>query len=737
VVAVAAVAFTAPAAASEQGVVRGRVVTALDGTPIAGASVVADGVPAVTGDDGGFVLFDVAPGPVELLAEADGYLPAVVAIAAAERTDARIALATDGGAEVIEVRGTAPEQAASTTYALDRDQVRTLPGGGNDALRAVQSLPGVARVPWGLGGLYLRGTNLADSNVFVDGVEVPLAFHFGGLTSFYPTGLLERVEVTPGGTDARYGRGIGGVVEIESRAGRRDRVRFGSELGLLDVSAYGEGPTPAGGSIALGVRRSHVDLLLAALGVRFEPRYYDAQLRWDQPLAGGVLTTLAFASHDRVTSDDDLDVKQSFVRAALRYQRRVGATTYTVMPWSGASAAAARTESDGDGATLSLAGDIARWPYGIRAEAIRDGGWGHAAVGLDVAGARVDRPVSSGLLDDATTRETTTYTNVGVWTEARWRIADGKLTIKPGVRSDYLALRGRWFASPRLGVAHELTPWLTVREFLGLDHQPPGPTDAFLPDDDDRARGEKAKRRPPIVRGIQASIGASAQLPRSIRVSVTGYHVARRPLTRRIPFDPAQPRGITAPTVAWVIFDNLVGEDLVGVDRRRGRSWGVELTAERTTEALRLWLAYTLSRSERVSETLDRIGWRPYDLDQTHNLNLVASWRRGPWQLGGRLRAASGLPYTPAVIDADNGGTTRRHSLPNSARLPAFVSVDVHAERSWPRRWGTVTLYADVQNLTNATNPEAVEGPDSDPHYVRGLPILPMVGVSFSATSVR
>lgn len=57
--------------------------------------------------------------------------------------------------ETITIEGEAPPVTEPLPYDLRGDEVRTLPGSGNDALE-VQSLPGTARVPFGLGGLRAR-----------------------------------------------------------------------------------------------------------------------------------------------------------------------------------------------------------------------------------------------------------------------------------------------------------------------------------------------------------------------------------------------------------------------------------------------------------------------------------------------------------------------------------------------------------------------------------------------------
>src|SRR5437879_4640521 len=109
-------------------------------------------------------------------------------------------------AEVIEVSGVAPAPPPVPVHdTLPAEELHDLPGGGNDALRGLQSLPGVARIPYGLGGLALRGASPHDTHVFLDGIDVPILYHFGGLASFLPIDAIEHVELVPSGAGAQWG----------------------------------------------------------------------------------------------------------------------------------------------------------------------------------------------------------------------------------------------------------------------------------------------------------------------------------------------------------------------------------------------------------------------------------------------------------------------------------------------------------------------------------------------------
>ena len=114
----------------------------------------------------------------------------------------------------------AREQPGETRRSITPAEVRNMPGVSNDALKSVQNLPGVARAPFGAGMLVVRGAAPGDTRVLLDGQEIPQLYHFGGLRSVFPTEALSRIDFLPGGFGVRYGRAIGGVVDVETRGGR-------------------------------------------------------------------------------------------------------------------------------------------------------------------------------------------------------------------------------------------------------------------------------------------------------------------------------------------------------------------------------------------------------------------------------------------------------------------------------------------------------------------------------------
>lgn len=166
--------------------VTGVVVDQGSATPVAHAMVTVGGVEATTNAAGEFTVHNVPAGLLDLLVLADNYQPYFSQTRAGATLTVK--LNAEGGGEIITVRAQAPRE--PNTHAVSVDQIRSMPGSGNDVLRVLQSLPGVARTPLGLGGLALRGTAPRDSRVFLDDIEVPLLYHFGGISSFVPSAAI-------------------------------------------------------------------------------------------------------------------------------------------------------------------------------------------------------------------------------------------------------------------------------------------------------------------------------------------------------------------------------------------------------------------------------------------------------------------------------------------------------------------------------------------------------------------
>ncbi|MCC7541791.1 MAG: TonB-dependent receptor, partial [Deltaproteobacteria bacterium] len=697
------------------GRITGRI-RATDGSPVVGASVRVSGGPGValaaTTDVAGRFAIDEAlpPGVYRLAVTAEGFLEASYEerVEAGEATGVTYRLTpvtapgTEGQEEeeeVFESVTTADRPAREVTRrTLDREFVQRVPGTSGDALRAIEALPGVARPPAGLGLLIVRGAAPRDSATFVDGVQVPLLYHFGGLRSFMNTSLLERIDFFPGNFSARFGRQIGGIIEIEPRDPRTDQLHGIADVNLIDASVLVEGPIGERGGFFVGARRSYVDFFLEAFIPEDIGQIVAAPVYWDYQTLGQYRITprdrlrlFAFGSSDRFeflfTDPNEMDpalrgdasLSTGFHRANLSWLHTLGGGSEIEL-----MASLGYTTFD-----VSVARDLffdlgivsflsrAEWRQRISSRA-------RLIVGMDIFSGDTNvrfrgpppQQTEGVILNDfgaqpTVQRETNLFAyRPGAYVEAELTPFRG-VRLVPGLRIDYARDTERWAVDPRLAARWQIDGDWTLKGGLGLYSQPPqfGESDPEIGN--------------PNLRHIQAThygLGLERRIRDGFTLSAEGFFKWIRNLH----------------------VNAEAGDERRLVDEGVGRIYGLEIGARHRAGSLvpRLsgLLSYTLSRSERLDHPQE--DWRLFDFDQTHIFSLVLGYDLGRgWDVGIRFRLVSGNPETPYAGAYYNARTNVYSPIPgaiNSRRLPAFHQLDLRIAKRWRFTGWSLELYLDV-----------------------------------------
>ncbi len=730
--------------AAAQGGFTGTVVDE-SGLPIAGATILLRDQAATTNDDGAFTI-PAAPGTLTVIAA--GFVSRT--LAAKSGIVVRLVRATG---EVIEVIGKAPEESKPLAYTMSAKDIASTPGAMNDALRAITILPAAARIPFSFGGVVLRGMSPRDSSVFIDGVEIPIAFHFGGITGVFPTQVLEDMRVVPSGFDVSLGRTQGGVVELTTRAPRGDAYRIGGEVSLLHSQATAEGPLPKGGAFLVSLRRSYFDLFLRPFLAAGDPlpSYTDGQIRaqWGEPGKRGQLSTYVIGSLDRIATgdakpDDDNARQQvaanlGFVRAGAIYKRKIDKSLYTLAPMLGTNILTLFTKEYNDPAPAPPAiVDISRrwYLFGGRGEWLRDDPGGFVHAGIDVSGGylgRISQPKSADTSNDIPfPRNTVLWTDAAVFVETRRHWYGDKVSLRPGLRLDRFGLGEQWALDPRINGHVTLSPTSTLRASLGRYHQPPSAAHF-----DEFADNLKAKSS--YV--DQATVTVEVAPSPGVTASITGFgHEGHKTLVD-IAANTTRDRGIDLEQVFQELLEEQIGLYGYQANVGRQRTYGIETSVRYDTDTFRALGNFSWSRAKRKYDPALGGGWEPYGLDQPLRLNLLFATTAHRWNFGTRLTMVSGNPahLVPAGTPYDPNNDAPAKVL---TRLPLFWQFDVRVDRTWPVSWGSVMLFFDLQNVTNHRNVEArdsvidynrpLEGQTYHYDDILGLPILPYIGVEFA-----
>ena len=663
--------------------------------------------------------------------------PVVTAPAASNATEepslgaARPTEATDDEPEfegVAEITAPATE---STKRTLQREALTVVPGTRGDALRAIEIMPGVARTPFGTnpGPPLLRGSPSSESLVLLDGAQVPLLYHFGGLTSFYNSQLIESVTLYPGNYSARYGRAAGGAVSAKVRDPKSDRWHLLLEIGAIDSFALAEGPVSTDTSIALAVRRSNVDLFIDALitddstAVVAAPVYWDYQAIVSHHLSDHhELRVLGYGSGDAlelhfgeaVANDPALQGKfgstTSFHRLQVELESQLSEKVEQELMLS-------IGPSPGDGQLGNVEFNYTTWDLNARADwSIFAAPWLRLDTGIDAVFLDVDFryfgptpaptegvPNQGALASEhqSLTEDEIRALRPGAYVEASLQPVPSLLLI-PGVRVDYYADFNRWSVDPRLGTRVSLNPTTTLKAGAGYYSMPPQywevMTDFGNPD-----------ARP--FRTLQTSTGIEQSMGEHVLFDVEGFYKNWDDLVVGTPGG-APPRYVNG-----------------GSGDAYGLEFLLNLRSAGKTGAI---LSYTLSRSTREDRDLPT---RLFDRDQTHNVSLTANYDLGGgWQAGARFRYVTGNPYSAveaSVYDASSDTYRPVYGGINEARSAAFHQLDVRLEKLWRTAPANLTTYLEIMNAYNAENEEGrrYSFDYSESASVAGMPFFPNLGI--------
>jgi Carboxypeptidase regulatory-like domain/TonB-dependent Receptor Plug Domain len=732
-----------------------------------------DVLTATTGEDGRFEMRGVPAGSWRIDFTFSGYEPSFVEeqIADNEKTSLIVYLTpreTNRFETVIRRRRAIKDVAK---VSLSRDEVKRVPGTFGDPLRVIENLPGLARAPFFGGALIVRGANPADSGVYFDGVEIPILYHFGGLTSVVNAEFLEDIAFYPGGFGAKYGRATAGIVDVTSRELKFKNFRGYAEVDLLDAGFFFAGPVKIGElpkiTFAAAARRSYIDALLPLVldafigpggqGIVAAPVYWDYQAKLEtRPFEGQTFSLFLFGSQDdlRVVStgvDQSLDVgfRQTFHRLVGKWDWKINSRLqHTLQPYLGVTRFEFQAGNSGDqGPDLSASGVIDTYNWGVRDQltyALSEkvtlrGGVDYLGqtfgvefdlpVPLEIGGFPRQYPRLEGINQQIAQSGFNNAT--GLWVEAEIE-ALPRLKIIPGARAELTVVTflpdegidgsttksddvSLFHVDPRITARYELIPQTTVKAAAGVYRQPP---DAQSLSDD--------VGNPDLVepRAVQLIAGIEQGLTDNINLDVQLYLTNRDLLVQNT--DAVRTTDDGSGDADPLLFNN----------GGRGRTFGAEiLLRHELTQYLYGWVAYTLSRTV-IDLDEDDSSYQLTDFDQTHILTVVAQTNLPyGFTLGARFRAVTGNPTSlpiGSVHDLDTTSYLSLGSSPQSTRLPAFHQLDIRVDRKFVFETFSLTAYLDLLNAYYSKNSEGFQSDfrSRELQPIPSLPILPVIGMS-------
>ena len=693
----------------------------------------------LTQADGRFVFYDLTPGNWNILVNPEGYFPVRTfdSIFRNQITNSTyyIERLSYNPFDVTVNAKRVRKEVNRTT--LDIQEIQRVPGTFGDVMRVVQNLPSVALAPLGE-GFVVRGSAPEDTSILLEGTPIPLIYHFGELRSVIPNGMLERIDFYPGNFPTYYSGATGGILDVGLKDLSTEDLSGYVDLNFWDSSAFVETPVGEDGALAVGYRRSYLDVLIGAAVRQFAseeavdmiaaPRYWDGQILGQYRLAKGhELKLFWMRSDDRfeiLFGDEDdeeqqeLSYKLRFYRSLLEYKYIPSKTFENSLKISqGRTWAdviifdAFRIDGEFDGVQIR---DTLRWKLfdKVLLETGIDYGWqnNNSLVIAPPSEGGEGEPESTepdpdpvaDLVDQKTQ-------SVGLFTALEIHPVKDLLLI-PGLRFDYSQrLKTSKFA-PRLTMRYNLLDDLVIKGGAGYFYQEPTFEEISTGRGNPNLGAEQA---------IHYALGTEFNLLERFTLDITGFYKE---------------------------LDNLVVSSEAVIERDgeyvperysnqgSGEIYGIEtLTRHEFADNFFGWLSYTFSVSKRRDTPESKL--RLFDYDQTHILTLIGFYKLPRnWEVGLRWRLISGNPTTPVtgtVVDTDWDYYVPTYGQVNTGRLPPFYQLDIRLDKRWIYDNWTLNFYVDIQNISNRSNPTSIaySYDYSEESYSGGLPILPVLGL--------
>ena len=750
--------------------IRGNVIDKRTREPLVGVnvSVMSTNLGAATDANGAFIIKKVPLGTYRLRFDYIGYkslLKTDIIVLSAKPALVRAEL-DESVIETQEISVTAgyfveEEKTQPSTLSLSREEIRRFPGGFEDVVRTVSTLPGVAiNNAGGRNDLLVRGGGPSENLYIINNIEVPNINHFGnqgnssGSLSFVNLDFVEDVTFSTGGFGASYGDKMSSVLSLSMLKSIPDNFQSKLTVSATQFGINLQAPLKQKGNFIFSARKSYLDLIFKAAGLPFVPVYTDFNIIANYDLSPkDKLFFLGLSAINTVDRDQSslenrvsnaalLDNSQYQGIAGMNYRRLLGhgyldlTLNHHLFRYRLKQIDENENpyfESDADERELGLKAQhywIVSKTIGIRsgvsskillnentttfADTIYDRSGNRVPVALLGVKPRIETDASAG--------------KYAAFLEMDW-LAPSWLNVNAGVRADYYDFLNRsLYLAPRLSLKYQIDPRHSVRVSGGIYYQSPAYVWVTNPNN------ERLK----ALKNQMAILGWDCLIRADYRLSVETYYKKYSDL----------PTGIVPGRTDYLILTNT-GANYGGrrddfqsfgyfdlVSEGFGKAYGLEVLLQKKFSEVPFYgqISATLGKNELTAYNGKTY---PGQFDQRFIFNLSGGYIfNSKWEISAKFRYYTGVPYTPVYRPSENPinpGSTE--NLPDeylADRLRPGHHLDLRVDRFFNFKSWTLITYIDIQNVYDYDIPQRPSYDFWEDTIVNSssIGILPSIGIS-------
>lgn len=627
---------------------------------------------------------------------------------------------------------------------LTHEDIQNLPSLGEEPLRAVQRLPGVAGNGFSSLGA-VRGGEPNETAVVLDGLRLYEPFHlknFLSPVSLLDSRLIQSMQVYSGGFPVIHGDRMSSIIDASSVEPVQPRY-YEAGLSLFHTNLLASSQFEDGrGRGLISLRRSNLgDLAQLSENDFGKPDYFDGFAKVDYRLND--VTRLSFdllASSDRILAIRDsgreranAKYRNTYLWGALERDWASGAQSRVILSYTDVNNERDGRVDEPDRRTGRVQDNRNFHIVGLRADHEFES-WGlEHRLGLEVRRLwgrydyQSDVRFEPGFpFPDSPASEMHRFAapkpdgfESGAWWDSRIDVND-RWTVQAGLRVDtqtYDASGDDEQIAPRLNVMYALSDATRLRASWGRFWQSHAINELQVEDGVERFH--------PAQHADHLILSFDHRFSNNIDLRVEAYRKNYREISPRFEnlFNPL----VLLPETEF---------DRVLIAPNGARAEGVEVLLRwQSRGPWRAWFGYAWSQAE------DSIEGRsvPRSWDQKHAVNAGLGWASGPWSITAANSFHTGWPITKLSLAETAGGVVQPMTGErNAARLDAYNSFDLRVTRTFALTRGALDVFFEATNLLSRENPCCIEYTvtrDADGTVVleeevdHWLPLVPSIGV--------
>jgi len=653
------------------------------------------------------------------------------------------------------------EKIQTSTIGLSREEIRRFPGGFEDVVRTVSTLPGVSiNTSGGRNDLLVRGGGPSENLYIINNIEVPNINHFGsqgnssGSLSFVNLDFVQDVTFSTGGFSAQYGDKMSSVLSLTMA----DKIpdQFESKV-TISATQYGlnfEKPFSDKGNLIFSARQSYLDLIFKRAGLPFVPIYTDFNIIFNYELSPrDKLLFLGLSAINRVDRDQSslenritnaglLSNDQYQGISGLNYRRLLNHGYLDITLSSNLFRYRFKQIDENEDEYFNSQAD--EWEYSAKLQ--------HYWVISKALGLRSGISSKTVLNENTTVFADTIYDRSGnripvaglglrplttinasgqksaAFMELDWLIHP-RLNVNAGLRADYYSFINRsFYLAPRLSTKYKIHPKHSLRLSGGIYYQSPSYVWVVNPEN----------KRLKALQNRMGVLGWDFLARNDLRFSLEGFYKKYFDL----------PTGVLPGRTDYIVLTNT-GTGFGGREddfqsfgyytlssEGTANAYGLEFLVQKKFSQIPLYGLISLSYGK--SEVTAANGRTyPGQYDQRFILNVSGGYIfNSKWEVAAKFRYFTGVPYTPIYRPFENPlNPGSIQNLPDeylSARLNAAHHLDIRVDRTFNFKSFTMIVYLDIQNIYNFAIPirPSYDFWENEITTTNSIGILPSLGIS-------